>query len=112
MSDGRISVRKTRIARNEALFREVNERVREVSERAPMGQIDFLCECGDAECTESISLTLEEYERLRSDPLVFGIKRSHAIPDVEDVVGETERFQTVRKHEDEGRIARATDPRS
>jgi hypothetical protein len=112
LSDGRIGARKTRIARNEALFREVNERVREVSERGPMERIDFLCECGDAECTESISLTLGEYERLRSDPVIFGIKGGHAIPDVEEVVGENERFQTVRKHEDEGHIARATDPRS
>jgi hypothetical protein len=112
VNDGRIDARKALIARNEALFREVNERVREVSERAPTERIEFLCECGDAECTESISLTLGEYERLRGDPLLFGIKGGHAIPDVEEVVGENERFQTVRKHEEVGRIARATDPRS
>ena len=111
-SEDRADPRKSRIARNEALFREVNERVREVSDDGPSERIEFLCECGDAECTESISLTLMEYERLRDDPLLFGIKGGHAIPDVEDVVGENERFQTVRKHENEGRIARVTDPRS
>jgi hypothetical protein len=111
LSDGRLDARKTRITRNEALFREVNERVREVSESSPAERIEFLCECGDAECTESISLTLGEYEQLRVDPLLFGIKGGHAIPDVEEVVGENERFQTVRKHEEEGHIARAMDPR-
>jgi hypothetical protein len=110
-SDGYLDPREERIARNESLFREVNERVKEISD-ASEGRIDFLCECGDDQCTASISLTLVEYERLRSDPLLFGVKPGHAIPDVEDVVDENERFQTARKHEDEARIARATDPRA
>ena len=105
------SSREIRIARNEALFREVNERVQEVSPNTSNGRIDFLCECGDETCTESISLNQAEYERLRSDPLTFGVKPGHVIPDVENIVEENDRFHTVRKHEDEGRIARATDPR-
>jgi hypothetical protein len=111
-SDGRLDPREERIARNEALFREVNERVREVSDAGPAELIGFLCECGDARCTESISLTRAEYERLRSDPLLFGVKPGHAIADAEDVVDVDDRFQMVRKHRDEGVIARATDPRS
>jgi hypothetical protein len=110
-SDGRIDPREQRIARNEALFREVNERVQEVSSETPPDRIEFLCECGDKECTESVFLTRTEYERVRSDPLLFVVKPGHAIFDVEYVVAEDERFQTVRKHEDEGRIARETDPR-
>jgi hypothetical protein len=105
------SLSEDRIARNETLFREVNERVQEVSSHTSNGRIDFLCECGDETCTESISLSRDEYERLRSDPLTFGVKPGHVIPDVEDIVEENDRFHTVRKHEDEGRIARATDPR-
>ncbi len=73
--------------------------------------IDFICECGDAECTESMPLTAPEYEEVRADPLLFAILPGHAIPHVEDVVSDGDRFQIVRKHEDEGRIARATDPR-
>jgi hypothetical protein len=111
-SDGHLDPREARIARNEALFREVNERLKEISDDASEGRTDFLCECGDDECTASISLTLAEYERLRSDPLLFGVKPGHAIPDVEDVVAEDERFHIARKHEDEARIARATDPRA
>jgi hypothetical protein len=105
------SPREIRIARNEALFREVNERVQEINPHTSNGRIDFLCECGDETCTESISLSQGEYERLRSDPLTFGVKPGHAIPDVEHIVAEDERFHTVRKDEEEGRIARATDPR-
>jgi hypothetical protein len=111
-SDGRLDPREERIARNEALFREVNERVREVSDADASERIEFLCECGDAGCTESISLTRAEYERLRSDPLLFGVKPGHAIADVERVVDANERFEIVRKHHDEGMVARATDPRA
>jgi hypothetical protein len=99
------------IARNEALFREVNERLREVSVDATSGPIDFLCECGKADCTETIPLTRTEYERIRSDAALFVVKPGHGAADVEYVVGEDERFQVVRKHEEEAQIARETDPR-
>jgi hypothetical protein len=36
-----------RIALNEALFREVNERMKDVLAPSPDERIDFLCECGD-----------------------------------------------------------------
>jgi hypothetical protein len=61
--------------------------VKEIS-AASEGRIDFLCECGDDQCTASISLTPVEYERLRSDPMLFGLRPGHSIPDVEDVVAE------------------------
>ena len=104
--------RKERIARNEALFREVNERVKEVSANPATDRIEFLCECGSADCTESISLGHSEYEHLRADPLIFGVRPGHAIPEVEVVVAEDERFHTVRKRPNEGRIALETDPRA
>lgn len=111
-SDGRLDPREERIARNEALFREVNERVSEVSDADAAERIDFLCECGDARCTESISLTRAEYERVRSDPLLFGVKPGHAIADAEEVIEANERFEVVRKYHDESLVARATDPRA
>jgi len=108
----RSEMRKDRLARNETLFREVNERVQEVGERAGLDMIDFICECGDADCTAAVSLTESEYEQIRADPLLFAILPGHAMPEVEDVVSEGGRFQVVRKHEEEEDIARATDPRA
>lgn len=110
-SDERSEQRKERLARNEALFREVNERVEEISERAGLDTIDFICECGDVDCTMPISLTTPEYERIRADPVLFAVVPGHAIPEVEDVVTESDRFQVVRKHVEEQQVARATDPR-
>jgi hypothetical protein len=110
--NGHSAERKRTIARNEALFRQVNERVEEVSGGSPLETTDFLCECGNAECTESIALVRSEYEQLRSDPLLFAVAPGHEIEDVEDVLADNGRFRTVRKREDAAGIARATDPRS
>lgn len=110
-ADERSERRKERLARNEALFREVNERVEEISEDSGLDMIEFVCECGDADCTMAVSLTQSEYEQLRADPLLFAVMPGHAIPEVEDVVSDGDRFQVVRKHEEEAQIARITDPR-
>jgi hypothetical protein len=105
-----MSRRKDRIARNEALFREVNERVKALTPSE--GGIEFICECGYEECIERVALTSEEYERVRSDPVEFFVKPGHEIPDVEEVVETHDRFLLVRKHVEERDIARQLDPRA
>ena len=102
--------REDRIARNETLLREVNERVKEVIPAE--GGIQFICECGDEACVEQVTLSVEEYERVRSDPVEFFVKPGHQVPEVEDVVEEHARFLLVRKHVEEQDIARRTDPRA
>jgi hypothetical protein len=102
--------RKERIARNEVLFREVNERVKDMVPSE--GGIEFICECGDEECIERVPLTADEYERVRSDPVEFFVKPGHEIPDVEEVVEAHDRFLLVRKHVEERDIARQLDPRA
>lgn len=110
--DQREQRRKDQIARNEALFREVNERVQEVSRGRATEATEFVCECGDADCTETVSLRDEEYERLRADPLLFAVVPGHVIPDVETIVVRSDGYDVVRKHEEEASIVRRTDPRS
>jgi hypothetical protein len=104
--------REDRLARNEVLFREVNERIGEVTEAAGESWTEFLCECAVVECKDVIALTMEEYEAVRADPTTFAVARGHELREIEDVIRETERFNLVRKHEDESEIARRTDPRS
>ncbi|HEX5468261.1 MAG TPA: hypothetical protein VFW80_04345 [Gaiellaceae bacterium] len=104
--------RADRIARNEALFREVNERINEFPpDGSPEEPIEFLCECGDAECTATIVLTGPEYERVRATPTDFAVLEGHEAPDVEGVIASNDRFLTVRKHEEAADIARDSDPR-
>ena len=106
--------REERVARNESLFREVNERLKEASEEESTGsESEFLCECGDAECTQPISLTLREYEEVRREPTHFAIVPGHQHPEIEKVVAWSERFVVVEKTEPKAaRIATREDPRS
>jgi hypothetical protein len=104
--------RKDRIAKNEALFREVNERVRAVSDANEPERVGFLCECGDDSCTETVELTAREYEGIRAEPTHFVVVPAHEIKEVEDVIERREGYLVVRKHPEEEDIALATDPRS
>jgi hypothetical protein len=111
-----MTAREDRIARNEALFREVNERIKgvreEAGELAAGSSFAILCECGDESCVEEIQLTSQEYERVRSDAAQFAIAPGHAIPDVETVIAQGDGFEVARKQPEEAEIARRTDPRS
>ena len=106
--------RQQRVAKNEALFRRVNERIEEINEAlAGDSESDFLCECGDDDCTTPVSLTLAEYEEVRRDPTHFLIAHGHDVIDVEKVICETDRYAVVKKVAGEAeRIAVETDPRS
>jgi hypothetical protein len=108
-----VDTRQERIAKNEALFRQVNERIEEVNEALGEGDsADFLCECGDETCTSPVSLTLDEYERVRAEATHFVIAHGHEATDVERVVAQTDRYAVVEKfHGEAERIAVETDPR-
>ena len=107
--------RERRIGLNEAVYREVNEKLRTVNEvfATITDHFEIMCECGHQTCHERLSITPRAYEELRSDPGLFAIVPGHEIPDVEDVVAETEAYAVVRKHPgDPVKVAAQTDPRS
>jgi len=56
-----------KIARNESLFREVNERIAESAERFHASETHFACECGDPRCTNRIEAPLDHYHRVREE---------------------------------------------
>jgi hypothetical protein len=106
--------RERRIGLNEAVFREANERVRELNQAFATitERLVLVCECGHGTCAEKISMSPEAYEELRSESAHFAIVPGHEIPDVEQVVAKREGYDVVRK--DRGiprQIAVATDPR-
>jgi hypothetical protein len=84
------SPRDERLVRNEALFRQVNERLKELGESFSVvaERADFICECSNERCTDQISLTLADYERVRSDPTHFVVKTGHEFPRIERVAYE------------------------
>jgi hypothetical protein len=106
-SDG--GVRAVKAARNQALWREINERIRLVAEDS--GDVTFLCECANLECTESLHLSLAEYEHVRSSPKRFPIALGHEFPAFEDVVVADDRYAVVEKRGRAGKEAAKMDPR-
>jgi hypothetical protein len=91
-----------RLARNEALFREVNERLKylaEVNERidyfAEGATNEFVCECSNTECISTVELTVAEYERVRSNHTWFVIKPDHDVARIERVVSRDDGFAVV-----------------
>ena len=106
--------RQHRVGVNEALFREVNERIEAVSETLQMTseKIAILCECGDATCTERVEVPVAEYERIRDEPDLFLVRPGHEAPEVEDVVERGPDWDVVRKKSGEpAELARELDPR-
>ena len=75
-----------RLGRNQLIFREVNERVREMADTAPDGKTEYLCECGDVTCTERIEMVLSQYEAVRARPNAFFMIPGHERLEVERVV--------------------------
>jgi hypothetical protein len=113
-----VSEREERLAGNEALFREVNERVAEVATHyieveTHAEKVSFTCECGRADCAEPISMTLVEYEAIRAEPTHFGVVPEHEQPEIESVIERHPSYFVVEKREQDAQeVARETDPRS
>jgi hypothetical protein len=109
-----VDERSRRIGQNEAVFREVNERIERLTRESQSADepLAILCECGDEGCRERIELTVSEYERLRSDPTHFAVVPGHAEGDVETVVERLEGYNVVAKDGVPARIAEDRDPRS
>ena len=112
-----VGEREKRLARNETLYREVNERVAEVAAQLLEGETDapggFICECGAAECTEPIATTLVEYEAIRDEPTRFAVVPGHERLEIESVVERHPGYLVVEKRdEDAQEVARETDPRA
>jgi hypothetical protein len=104
-----LDLQRERAARNQSLFREVNERIEELSRSATMPS--FICECCDEGCDEMMALTLEEYEHVRSDANRFAVLPGHEVPAVEEVVEATDRYVVVAKLGAGGPVAVRLDPR-
>lgn len=100
-----------RLAINESVFREVNERIAELGERLDTGRLEFVCECADPACVERLSLTTGEYERVRSEPDRFLVVPGHQQPQIERVLEQHDRYLVVQKLGEAGEIAEASDPR-
>jgi hypothetical protein len=107
--------RETRLARNETLFREVNERIEEAggsSDRNDNHVYEFLCECSNADCALLLPLTIAEYEAVRSDPRQFIVAPGHELPEIETVVARDRLYEIVLKTGEAAEFVTERAPRS
>ena len=103
-----------RAARNQTLYREVNERIEDLNERFDMALEAagmWVCECADPKCSEQLEMTLGEYERLRGHPNHFAVARGHVYEAVERIVEEYENYVIVAKFGPGATYAVENDPR-
>jgi hypothetical protein len=104
-----------RLARNEAFFRDVNERINEVAAHLKGGDdshpYSFFCECSDATCAERITLTLAEYEGVRAESTRFVLAPGHIRHEIEHVVAGATDYVVIEKDGLAGSVAAELDPR-
>ena len=106
-----------RRAKNEAIFREVNERIEDLSRRSGVDDDDsvlpgFVCECSNDGCTELLEVSYQQYEAVRQHPRRFLVLAGHEDLDAERVLEEHDGSLVVEKRPEASRIAIENDPRS
>jgi hypothetical protein len=103
-----------RIAHNEGVFREINERIEAgASPRDVADPVAFLCECARLRCNLLLEMTFPEYEAVRADPHRFVLVPGHEVAGVEVVIERKPGYVVVEKLGEAGRAAaRDTHPRA
>jgi formate-nitrite transporter family protein len=98
-----------RAARNEALFREVNENIARLEERhGATADPVFLCECANADCADHVPVEPDVYARVRENPRLFFVIPGHEDPQLERVVGTHRDYLIVEKTGAAGEVAEQT----
>jgi hypothetical protein len=95
-----MSPREARQARNEAIFREVNERIAELADRGLDADFHIVCECAQTGCTMMLPIELDDYREIRTHPRRFVVAPDHVSPELEDVIDQQAAYQVVEKHTD------------
>lgn len=109
-----MDVREKRLGLNEAVFREVNERITGLAKLFKWGEpepLDLVCECRNATCTQRIEITRAEYKALRTEETHFALYPGHADPEIERVISSHKGYEVVAKQGDAAEVARHLPPR-
>jgi hypothetical protein len=104
-----------RVGDNEALYRQVNERIKELNQGfgSITGTFAIACECGNLGCAEHLRVTPQVYEQTRADPTHFIVTPGHQTDDLEVVVAQNDDFVITEKAPLRARdLAKETDPRT
>jgi hypothetical protein len=105
-----VSDRGERIGMNEALFREVNERIDQLQvDLGGLNTFEIVCECGSPDCTERFLITSKAYRSLREDPHRFAVVPGHERPELERILESGGAYVVVEKTDpDAAKVAEQT----
>ena len=106
-----------RVGRNDASFREANERINDLAESMELEDgrmLPFLCECADVSCTQIVQLTGPEYEAIRKHPARFFNAPGHEVnaKGWARVLEERDGYVVLDKVGDAAEVAEQLDPRT
>ena len=92
-------LRRTDGVRSQSVFRDINDRVAELSQHWDGPPSGFICECRSLDCAVSVTLSLEEYAQVRSDPACFLVLDGHENAQLEVVVKRAGGYVVVRSRD-------------
>ena len=108
-----MDAREERLAKNEVIFRDLNERIADIAATHDDDHLyEFLCECSNVDCTLRLPLTLAFYEDVRKVATRFVVAPGHDLPEIEDVLFRGDGYQIVTKRGDAAVLVEDQDPRS
>jgi len=89
--------REIRAARNQALFRAVNDKMLELNEvfEQFVGSYSIACECSRMDCVTLIELPPDAYRAVRASPHTFVVCPGHVQDEVERVVSSHDGYAVV-----------------
>jgi hypothetical protein len=103
-----------RVAKNDATFREANEKIEAKAQELGIETVPFICECAEMACSEIVRLTFAEYEAIRADSTLFLNAPGHDVAAGPHgrVVSRHEGYVVVQKIGEAGEIVKELDERT
>lgn len=94
-------------ARQQHLFRQINERIRDFVGREPFegDEFEILCECADHSCAMTLPVSVVGYDEVRSNVTHFINAPGHVLLDGEQIVTYTDDYVVVEMFGEGGRVA-------
>ena len=102
--------REVRAARNQALFRAVNEKISELNQTFGeiTGTYAITCECSRLECVEILEISGDAYRAIRGNPRTFAVLTGHVEQGVERVLSNHDGYTVVEVLGHGAQVAEAT----
>lgn len=102
--------REVRAARNQALFRAVNEKIMELNQALGEmeGIVSIACECSRVDCASLLEIPQDAYWAVRKSPRTFAVLTEHVEEGVERVVSTHDGYAVVEVEGQGVPVAEAT----